>query len=98
MACTCSGDKCKQVSWDSFQWGHFGSIIFHILIALFVTYTGIKLEKRNEKKESVLIFNKSISVSFTGKILKWVGFVFLIVSLLSLWPIFTTKYDSYCIE
>lgn len=91
-------DKCKTVSWDGYQWGHFGSIIFHILVSFFVIYTGVLIQNARISNKNVLVFNNPISISYLGKILKWIGVVFAIVSLLSLWPIFTTKYDKYYIR
>jgi len=88
----------KNISFDSYRWGHFGAILFHIIIAFFIIYFGIKLERTNIYKSNIVIFNNNkISVVKLGLALKWIGIVFGIVSLLSLWPIFTDKYDSYTI-
>ena len=69
----------KNVSKDRYVWGHFGVIVFHTIIAILLIFNQSIFRERNNLREWF----------------KWIGIVLIIVSLLSLWPIFMYYNKDY---
>ena len=72
----------KQVSKDGFAWGHFGTILFHLLIAIALLY----LSYRTPSEEKV------------KRWLFWLGLILCVVSILAMIPIFMYYNKDYKYE
>lgn len=70
--------KDKVISRDAFAWGHFGTILFHVAIAILLI---VSYFVKNWDRDTLRIINVSV------------GSVLLAVSILALVPIFRW-YDS----
>ena len=69
----------QEVSQKSFVWGHFGTILFHLIIATLLIYWS-KTEINHAKLKKYIF---------------WIGVVLLIVSVLALIPIFSHYDDGH---
>lgn len=69
----------QEVSRDSFVWGHFGTILFHLIIAILLIYWS-KIDINHAKLKKYIFY---------------VGVVLFIVSILALVPIFSHYDDGH---
>lgn len=69
----------QNISQESFAWAHFGTILFHSIIAsLLIWWTRTDINYAKLKK---YVF--------------WTGIILLVVSILALWPIFSHYNDGH---
>lgn len=69
----------QEVSQESFVWGHFGTILFHLIIASLLIYWG-KIDINHAKLKRYIF---------------WVGVILFVVSILALIPIFSHYDDGH---
>jgi glucan phosphoethanolaminetransferase (alkaline phosphatase superfamily) len=69
----------KNITKEAYAWGHFGVILFHLIIACLLTFN--KIIFKNEYR--------------LRKWFQWIGIILLIVSLLALVPIFMYYNKNY---
>jgi len=69
----------KNISRDSYAWGHFGSILFHFIIALLLIFNR-KIFDTEERLRRWFF---------------WIGIVLALFSILALIPIFSKYNEDY---
>lgn len=69
----------QDISQSAFVWGHFATILFHSIIAFLLIWWG-KTEINHAKLKKYIF---------------WIGVVLLVISLLSLIPIFSHYNDGH---
>ena len=89
----------KEISNAAYQWGHFGVIIFEIIIFSIFIYLAYRIKNAPEVLKEVNTFsngNKKIRtgqasrrrIRFFANIIIWVSVFMIILSLLGLIPVF----------
>ena len=76
----------KHVSMEGYQWGHFGAIMFDVIVSGIIAFLAYKTRymivssSKNVLKRSQIVFNL--------KIIFWLSIIVAFVTLLGLIPVF----------
>ena len=85
----------KNISMSSYQWGHFGAIMFDVIVFSIIAFFAFRT------REMVLHSNKNIlrkgKIALNLSIIFWISIVVAIVTLLGLIPVFK-DYDRIIIS
>ena len=85
----------KHISMDGYQWGHFGAIIFDVIVFAIIAFFAYRTKgliinsRKNVLKRSTITFNLNI--------IFWLSLVVAFVTLLGLIPVFK-NYDRIIIS
>ena len=89
----------KEISNSAYQWGHFGVIIFEVIVSSIIIYLAYRIKNAPEVLREISIFegkNAKINVrqaslrriKLFANIIIWVSVLVIILSLLGLIPVF----------
>jgi len=82
------------LSKKDYQWGHFGVILYHLLLGITITYFVMKLRSVQTIQGvsvNTVFSQKPLKINLILTILLWLGVTFIIISALSFIPIFNDK-------
>tara|TARA_R110002126_G_C10405977_1_gene496264 strand:+ start:20 stop:328 length:309 start_codon:yes stop_codon:yes gene_type:complete len=89
----------KEISNAAYQWGHFGVILFEIIVSSIIIYLAYRIKNSPEVLKNVntfgngdKIFKRKISslrrIKLFANIIIWISVLVIIISLLGLIPVF----------
>ena len=89
----------KEISNAAYQWGHFGVILFEIIVSSIIIYLAYRIKNSPEVLKNVntfgngdKIFKRKISslrrIKLFANIIIWISVLVIVISLLGLIPVF----------
>ena len=89
----------KEISNAAYQWGHFGVILFDIIVSSIIIYLAYRIKNSPEVLKNVntfgngdKIFKRKISslrrIKLFANIIIWISVLVIVISLLGLIPVF----------
>ena len=89
----------KEISNAAYQWGHFGVILFEIIVSSIIIYLAYRIKNSPEVLKNIntfgngdKIFKRKISslrrIKLFANIIIWISVLVIIISLLGLIPVF----------